>query len=341
MSLHFARFDLASRNWDEDLSRLPGGLVCQTRAWLAFLERSQGGDPVAALLMRDREVVGAFAGMIVRKLGMRILGSPFPGWTTPYMGLSLAPGVSRPEAMGALVDFAFNDLGVVHLEVMDRSMSMSDVRGLGARHRMFNTSEVDLGDDPESLILTFSATCRRYIHKGERDGLVVEQARDTRFVDDYYGQLVDVFARQRLVPTYPKSRVRQLIGAIPEDQVLLLRVRTSDGQSAASAIFHAVDRQRAYLWGIAGWRSLAHLHPYEILMFHAMNQWRERGFTIMDLGGSGEYKQKYHPRPTPVPWVRISRYPFIPPLREAARGLVLARQRVLGMMQSRAGRAAS
>ncbi|HEX5824555.1 MAG TPA: GNAT family N-acetyltransferase, partial [Candidatus Limnocylindrales bacterium] len=285
--------------------------------------------------MDGGRAIGAFAGMIVRKAGMKILGSPFPGWTTPYMGLSLAPGASRRQAVEALVAFAFGELGCVHLELMDRHLELTDVAGIGASHRMFNTSEVDLASDAETLIRSFSATCRRYIHKAARDGLVVEEARDDAFVDEYHDQLVDVFARQRLVPTYGRSRVRLLIKHVPARQLLLLRVRTPDGHSAATGIFHALDRQRVYFWGIASRQHLVHLHPNELLLNHAMNAWRERGFSIMDLGGGGAYKQKYHPRPTPVPWIRISKFPFIPPLREAARLSIVTRQRLLGRLARR------
>ena len=79
----------------------------QTREWLEFLARTQQGEPVVAHVERDGEVVGAYAGVIVRHMGVRILGSPFQGWMTGPMGFSLQPGVSRAEAMKALMRFAF------------------------------------------------------------------------------------------------------------------------------------------------------------------------------------------------------------------------------------------
>lgn len=333
--MHFERFDLATGDWSSELARFPGGLVCQRPEWLSFLEQTQRGDPVAARLIDRGRVVGAFAGMIVRKAGVRILGSPFPGWTTPYMGLDLLPGVDRRQAIAALVPFAFGTLGCVHFEVMDRQLTLDDVRGLGARHRMFRTSEVLLREDPDELIASFSSTCRRYIRKAAREGVFVEEARDPAFADEFYDQLLDVFGRQNLVPTYGRSRARRLIETIPAEHLLLLRARTADGVSAATAIFHAIDRQRAYVWGVAGRREAMPLHPYEIMLFHAMNAWRDRGYRILDLGGAGAYKEKYHPRPTPVPWIRVSKYPFIAPLREVARVAIVARQRVAGRLADR------
>jgi len=334
--LEFERFDLARGDWSAQLDRLPDPVLSQRPSWLSFLEQTQGGEPVAALLNDGGRTIGAFAGMIVQKAGLRILGSPFPGWTTPYMGMNLDASVSRREALAALRRFAFGELGCVHLEIMDRRLRLSDAAGLGAHHRMFNTSVVHLRNSPEELIASFSATCGRYIRKAGRDGLRAEEAAPDGFADEYYAQLEDVFGRQKLVPTYGPSRPRLLIESIPAEDLLLVRVRTASGESAATGLFVAVDRELAYFWGVASRRDLMHLHPNELLVYHASNLLRERGFKTVDLGGGGAYKQKYHPTPAPVPWIRISKFPFIPPLREAARLSVAARQIVAGRFRARA-----
>jgi hypothetical protein len=331
--MQFERYDLDAGGWTEQLSSLADVMVCQTPAWLTFLERTQRGEPVAALLRDNGIVVGAFTGMVVKKFGLKILGSPFPGWTTSYMGLNLRPGVSRHEAVRALVDFAFGELGCVHLEMMDRFVTVEDLRGLHARHRLFRSWEVDLLEDDDALMSSFSRSTRWKIRQAIKNGLVVEEASGEDFVDEYYGQLRDVFHRQRLAPTYGPDRVEHLISALaPTGGLMLLRARTATGEPAATGIFHAVDGQRAYGWGFASWRHRRHLHPNELLMFNAMRLWRDRGWKILDLAGSGDYKKKYHPRPIVVPWFRVSRYPLLGPLRELARESYLAKQRILGRL---------
>jgi hypothetical protein len=251
------------------------------------------------------------------------------------MGLAVRDAVALRDAVRALVAFAFRDLRCAHLEMMDRHLSLSDLDGLKFRYRTFSSWEVDVHRNETELIGSFSRACRWQIRRAIRNGLVVEEAVDAQFVDDYYGQLSSVFAKQHLVPTYPKERVRDLIDAVrPTGQLLLLRVRTADGRPAATGIFHPIDGRRIYAWGLASSPHLRDLHPNELLVFHALNWSRDHGFKTLDLAGSGDYKKKYHPRPVLVPWVQMSRNPVISWLRRAAPHAFSFRQRAVGRLLS-------
>ena len=69
-----------------------GRNVFQTREWLEFVARTQGAEPVVLHFERDGVAVGAFTGLIVRRFGVRILGSPFQGWMTGPMGFTPRAG---------------------------------------------------------------------------------------------------------------------------------------------------------------------------------------------------------------------------------------------------------
>jgi hypothetical protein len=51
---------------------------------------------------------------------------------------------------------------------------------------------------------------------------------------------------------------------------------------------------------------------------------------VFDWGGGGTYKEKYGPKPAAHPWFVKSRYRVLARLREGARALADARQRLLG-----------
>src|SRR3954451_14612498 len=108
-------------------------LLFHTPEWLAFVASAQGASPVLATVHSAGEVVGHFTGLVTKRFGLRILGSPMAGWTTSYMGFNLRPGVSRRDALAALLPFVFESLGCAHLEIRDRSLAGSDLEGFGFR----------------------------------------------------------------------------------------------------------------------------------------------------------------------------------------------------------------
>jgi CelD/BcsL family acetyltransferase involved in cellulose biosynthesis len=318
---------IAPERWDwERMDAFPDRVIFQTREWLEFVARTQGAEPVIASVLRDGEVAGYFTGLIARRFGVRILGSPFPGWTTDSMGFNLAAGVSRRDAAAALVRFAWGELGCAHLELKDRRLQTADVAGLGFESDAKLTYEVDLGDDEQAIFGRMSSACRRAIRKAEKVGVTVEPATGSGFADEYYAQLLDVFAKQSLVPTYDVERVRALIDCLePTGRLLLLRARSPDGRPIATGIFPAFNGT-AYFWGGASMRADQILRPNEALFWHAMRHWRERGVTTLDLGGAGDYKRKYGTRELWLPWCRRSRVPGLSLMRTVARAATKRRQ---------------
>ncbi|GKS58333.1 hypothetical protein YTPLAS18_18600 [Nitrospira sp.] len=318
------------------------GTIFQTPAWLAFLTETQQGELVLARLKDGDDVRGLFAGVIVNKYGVRILGSPFPGWSTDYMGLMLSPGVVRRGAIEALMEFAFHQLGCLHFEMMDRQITETDLADLGVRYRLYRSFEVDLSQNESDLFSKMTSACRRCIRKAEKEGVFVEEAHDSAFADEYYAQLQDVFAKQALLPTYGIERVRRLIYHLqPIGQLLLLRARDRTGRCIATGIFPYWSGVM-YFWGGASWRHSQCLRPNEVLQWHAMRIGKSRDIRIYDLGGGGEYKRKYGGADVAVPWFHKSKYGWVRCLREwAERGHKIRREgrgqlvRLLGRSLSR------
>jgi hypothetical protein len=335
-ALGLERADVATWDW-ERVHEASDAVLFQTREWVEFIAATQGAEPVVADVVEDGRRVGSFTGLAFRRMGVRILGSPFPGWTTASMGFNLDEGVSRREAAAALVRFAFGPMRCLHVELKDRRLGPGDIDGLGFESEPKLTYEVNLADDEDAVFGRMSSACRRAIRKAEKSGVIVEQATGTEFADDYYAQLQEVFAKQSLVPTYSVERVRELIRRLgPTGHLLLLRARSPEGRSIATGIFPAFNGT-AYFWGGASWRDGQILRPNEALFWHAMRYWRERGATTLDLGGAGDYKRKYGPREVWVPALRRSRLAGLPQLRMLARIATDRRQRRRGRAQERRG----
>ncbi len=332
--LTVAPFEGTSVEWDRILATFPDSQIFQTSSWLSFLADTQRGTPVRLVVHQDDEPVAYFAGLVVRKFGMKILGSPFAGWTTPSMGLRVREGFPRGVGIRAVLECAFQQLNCMHFEFRDRAFSVADLEGLGFTVRQNRTFEIDLAPTEDELFSNMASSCRRCIRKADRVGVRVEKADDLSFADEYYAQLVEVFAKQNLVPTYGVDRVRLLIKhLLPTGRLLLLRARDREGRSIATGIFPAMNTHM-YFWGGASWRADQHLRPNEAIMWHAIRYWKRQGVRYFDMVGGGDYKRKYGPRELRVPLFARSRVSLLQRARNAGYRLFKTRQQLLGKLRS-------
>ena len=335
----FERLDISLEEWQRILEGFDDRIVFQSSAWLRFLAKSQSAEIVFAALKEKEATLGYLCGLIVRRFGIRIFGSPFRGWSTPYMGLLLGASVSRRTAMEALPDFAFRQLGCMHFEVVDSQAKPSDVEGLHISDSLNRTIEVDLTSTEEAIFSKMTASCRRNVRKAEKNGLVIEPASDENFAAEYAEQLKDVFAKQGLVPHFGEDRVRLLIQELfPTGQLLLLRARDSTGKCIATGIYPALHN-KAYYWGGASWREYQKLYPNELLHWHAMRYWKSKGAKTYNLVGTMEFKQRFGGTETAVPVVSKSKNRFVSFLRVRAPVLMKSMMRMAWKL--RGGRKAS
>ena len=221
------------------------------------------------------------------------------------------------------------DIELLHLELKDRVMRADELDGLGFEMTPTVAFEMDLTADEDTLFDRMKSSCRRAIRKSVKEGVVLEEASGVDFADEYYAQLVEVFAKQSLRPTYNVSVVRELIQALePTGRLLLVRARAPDGRPIATGITVA-HNDLAYMWGAASWRSGQIHRPNEAILWYEARYWKERGMTVFDLGGGGEYKRKFGPHELSIPFFRKSRFAALMLLREGARRVGRARQRTL------------
>jgi Acetyltransferase (GNAT) domain len=323
------RMNVSEIDWPQ-VDALDDRNVFQTREWLQFVQTTQGAEPVLAQVRDGARTVAYFTGLVTRRFGIRILGSPFQGWATGYLGFNRVEPVAGRELVEALVEFAFGPLGCLHLEFRDRPMTAADVDGLGFTVQPKKTFELDLRASEDEIWGGFKSTCRTAIRKAEKSGVVVEQAHGEGFADEYYEQLRDVFAKQSLEPPYSLELVRELVRRLePTNRLLMLRARSSDGESIGTGIYPGHGGM-AYFWGGASWRRHQSLRPNDLLMWAAIRHWSERGAGVFDFGGAGDYKRKFGPVEVAVPLFRKSRIGVIEDMREVAKRTIKLRRRFAG-----------
>jgi hypothetical protein len=315
---------------DEQLETFPDRNIHQTGPWVKFLAQSLGAQAVVAELKEGNHTLGYFTGLMTKEFGFKILGSPFPGWSTTFMGFNLLPNVPRATALEALTQLAFRDLKCHHLEVMDRRLTHEDAERLGFQIWDYRTFEVDLSLSEEEIFGRMKHQCRNCIRKAKRSGVVIEEARDAEFADEYYQQLQHVFAVKGLPAPFPVERVRNLLKfLLPTGRLLLLRAFNSNGSCIATGIFPAMNKTM-YAWGSASWRKYSNVRPNEAIFWYAMKYWKRRGMLTCDLVGAVDYKTKYGGNPVTVPWLRKSRNQAVAALRTTAETMILRHPQSVG-----------
>ncbi len=322
--------DFASPRWRDESATLPARTIYQNPEWMEFVAETQQATPLVAELHDGNRNVGYFTGLTFRRFGLKVLGSPFPGWSTSYMGFLLQEGVPRRAAIETLTHLAFRELGCSYLEYMDRSCPVAEARNLGYEYNLYTSYEVDLRPDKKQILANMAHEKRTNLRRAQKNGLQVEEASDPQFADEYYAQHCEVFHRQSLTPTYSLERVRSLIKhMLPTGNLLLLRVRDLEGRCIATNISLG-EGARAYMWGAASLRQYQILRPNELIFWRAFQYWKDRGAEFIDLTGNSDYKARYGAYQIHLPWIHKSKYPLLTQLRDSARQLMRVKQRLSG-----------
>lgn len=306
-AFRFERVDLRDVPWDE-LDALPDRMVCQRQSWLSFIAESQHATPVVAAIYDGADLVAWFSGAKVRRFGIPILGSPFRGWSSSYLGFNLVePGIDRAELARALPAFAFGPLGCVHLELIDRHLDHVP-EGTDWPFSNFNSWSLDLTGGSDAILAGMSKSCRANIRKAERHGVVVADEGPAGFADLYYSQITEVFAGQGRPVPFPRERVQLLLDHLRPEERMCLVARNEDGAPIGSGLFVGTERY-GDLWGMASTLADRSSYPNEAVMWAAIDGWRARGAQSFEFGGGGRrFKAKFGGEPTLAAWMRVSRW---------------------------------
>jgi hypothetical protein len=300
-----------------------------TAAWLDFIEQTQPVRRRIYGIYGGEELVGYLPGFELRKGPVRIFGSPFPGWTTAYLGPALTAGVETAALFPALAT-ALRRAGFAHVELRPQSLNREGAVAAGFRVCPYETQVAEVAADPEGILATFTKEGRRNVRLARRDGLRAVTTTEASFVDRYYDQLQAVFAKHGLPPTYPRRRVEKLWELLmPTGRMICLEVRRDD-RCLATGI-DLVGNGWLHSFGSAASQDREDLksYPNELRRYQGMCEAAARGIRHYDLTGVRAYKAKFGARVVDVPVLMLSN-PLLRAGREVFRGLNRLGSRVRG-----------
>lgn len=269
--------------------------VFTTIPWMNFVIEDSKTEPAIFRVTDKDGFVGYVPMMFVKKFGIKIAGSPFRGWSTCWMGIEVEDVDKKIPIIKEIIPVLFKKYGVMYCEITDRDIPKKDIVSANIKHYPFETLELEIDKTDAELFKIFKTDARNFIRQFERRGAVLTVAEpDDEFAEEYYSELIDVFAKQNMKPTYSCDKVKRILRNNREnpDGILCLRVRTPEGKPVATSIYFS-DKSKFYFWGGASFREHQHYRPNEYMLWYAIKHFRDKGIKTFDMVGDRQYKRKF------------------------------------------------
>lgn len=319
MNYQFEKIDFADFK-ETTIEEFPDKTIYTTADWYKYLIEDSGVVPVIIKIYADGQHIGYFYAGEIKKFGIRIIASPFSGWSTCWMGFEVKEGINKFDLLDPLWNYLSKELHYLYCEIIDRDFSMEEAQARGYVCEPFPTLDLRIDRTDEALFKVFKTDCRNFIRQFERRGATIEIAEaNDEFAQEYYDQLIDVFAKQELMPSYGLEKVKRIMHIFGKTgKLLCLRVRDPEGKSIASSIFFGFHK-KCYFWGGASYREHQHYRPNEYMIWTAIKYWREKGCEVMDMVGDRAYKRKFGPEPQSYALVYLTKFPILISMRNLAK----------------------
>ena len=299
--------------------------IYKTRNWAEFLYKSQKVKPYVVEILQGEESLGFFYGQKIKKFGISMVVSPFEGWTTAFQGLSMLKTITveeRIEIYKQLVSFLFKSNECLFFQVRDWQFKEHDVEGIFNYENVFGY-KLDMTQDFDTVIYKNfkEKSCKYSIKKALKNGIVVCQTFDVeQFAKNYYSQLIEVFAKQGLKPTYDINRIIDLANSLTVGKELLLyEAYLADNKTCVATGLFVRNENLAIYYGAASFQKYQNLCPNELLMYTAIKRIHELGTKEMEFGGGRKYKEKYGPVPFNSPRIILAKYSILIKLKDFAK----------------------
>ena len=321
-------------HWDDLVRRFPNHRVVHTRAWVESLEAAGLGRPLYLLFEKDGEVVGCLPGLLATVCGLKLFGSPLPGWQTVSMGPAFDPArLSTAELLGGLLPVLERDHRVSYIELLHNDLDPAVMEGFGFRGRPVFTYRAPLSPGNEQRMLrVMKDSVRRNVRRAERLGLVARFEEDEAFVAEHYRQLREVYVRGGQVIPFSERRMQECFRRMKASgNLLAAAVYLPGGRiSIATGIF-LIEGRELLLWSWAHHAKYRWYRPTELMTWMVMQRAMAAGCETFDLMGRGDFKAKFGAAPdlTKWRWMR-SRPRWLMHARVAAEAAFRCQQSVRG-----------
>lgn len=284
--------------WDALVASADLGTVYHRSAWLHTIGPDTGGHIHRLVLELNGTPLTIWPIGLLRKGPLRVGGSPLPGWNTAYLGPLFFPAC-RDKAAAVQTMMRTGPIrrpAFLALRAMDTTL---DLTPLGFRKtRDFETYELDLTRDEQTLWDNLKSTCRTRIRKGEKNGLTVREEVDAGYLGDFWAMAVDVFAKSAKRPPFSLATLQRMESNLRARGELIVTTAFLGSERIATLIIPHDGRTAMYFAGGSHSERLD-LAPNNLLHWKTILLCRQRGLTKYDFisnrGNPGRFKATFSP----------------------------------------------
>jgi len=262
-------------DWDTMVSVFPEASFFHSRAWLKVLERSYGYRPVLLVGSCREEPVLILPFLEIRSplTGCRGVSLPFSDHCPPLISKT-AQKIQVEEFLTSLG----REKGWKYFEIRGDGALSDGARPLTSY--LFHT--LNLEPDASVLFKQFRKGTRSTIKKAQREGIVVVGDRAWSSMAEFY-RLHCLTRKKHGVPPQPLAFFKELHKQAIEQGSGLVVTAYLKGKSIAAGVFLEFNGAVIYKYGASDTR-YQRLGANDLLLFHAISHYCERGCRTLDFG---------------------------------------------------------
>ncbi len=286
--------------WDALVARFPERTVFHQRAWLDAVGESYGFRVNLVAALRNGETVAIWPSVEKRKGPFRVLGSPLPGTSTPYLGPLFAEEADVPGVLAACIDdriLGRYSFFACRTQERARRVDLSE-HGFSELLR-FETYLIDLRLGEDELWSNLKSECRNRIRKARTAGLTIRLEDGPEFLDDFWTISLGVFGRRKRQPTFTRRFLEAVWRRLAATGNICVLSAFLEGRRVGTLVLPH-DDHFMYYW--AGGTFAEHLQaaPNNLLHWEAILEARRRGLRQYDFisskGSAGRFKKTFGPQ---------------------------------------------
>lgn len=263
-----------------------------------------------------------FVSFIFKKMGFYFCGSPFEGWSTPFMGyiwLSEWSTEQKKKILKATKKFIFKTTKCVYIQISDWDITVNQAKDMKLKHYIVKTPIIDISRSEEEMFSSFKVDVRTNCRNFEkRGGVFCRIEPSLRFSSEHYKQLIDVFDKQNMNVPYHQKKIDNLMNIFsyyPQNIICEEVLEPENNNSIASGIF-LLYKDYCYFFGAASYRQYQLLRPNEYIIWKAILEAKEKGCNCFDMCGVRKYKEKFMPQIDSHPVFYFEKLPFLYQLKK-------------------------